>query len=73
MSELKTKVLRSMNTLPEQQQHEVLRFIEYLQTRENASFIAYVNAQTRQAVEAKQRGEHFTSLAELQQEYAQTV
>ena len=73
MSELNTKIFRTIKTLPDKQKHEVLRFIEYLRMYDNASFIAYVNEQTRQAVEAKQRGEHFTSLAELQQEYAQTI
>ena len=72
-SELNTKIMRSMKTLADQQKRELLKFIEYLKMRENASFIAYVNERTQQAMDAKQRGEHFTLLAELQEEYAQKL
>lgn len=69
-SELDTKIIKSINALPENHQREVLRFIEYLKMIENASFLAYVNERTRKSMAAKQRGEHFTSLEELRQEYA---
>ncbi len=72
-SELNTKIMRSMKTLADKQKRELLKFIEYLKMRENASFIAYVNERTRHAVEAKQQGEHFTGLTELQEEYAQKL
>jgi hypothetical protein len=70
---LDTRITRHVNRLTDHHKREVLRFIEYLKTREDGSFLAYVNERTQQALVAKQRGEHFTSLAELQQEYAQTL
>lgn len=71
-SELDTRIIRIINALPERHKLEVLRFTEYLKMRDNATFLAYVNGRTRKAVEAKQRGERFTSLEDLQQEYAKT-
>jgi len=47
-----------------------LNFIEFLRIREEKSFIKYVNKRTKEAMEAKNRGEHFPSLEELQREYA---
>jgi len=70
---LDTRITRHVTSLTDHHKREVLRFIEYLKTAEEASFLAYVNARTQQALVAKQRGEHFTSLAELQQEYAPTL
>ncbi len=70
LSKLNTQLVRNIGILSEQHKREVLRFIEYLRTQENTGFLAYVNARTRQAVEDKRRGKHFTTLAELQQEYA---
>ena len=53
----------------EQAKRELLAFLDYLRSNENASFIAYVNERTQQASSARERGEHFYSLAELQAEY----
>ena len=55
------------------QKHELLAFLDYLRSNEDASFIAYVNDRTRQAVAAKTRGDHFFSVAELQAEYGRVV
>ncbi len=60
-------------TLTASQQREVFAFLDYLRSNEDASFIAYVNERTRQAIQAKERGEHFFSLAELQAEYGRVV
>ncbi len=60
----------NIKRLQKKQKREVLKFIEYLRTRENSSFIEYINDRTMQAVEAKKSGKHFTSLEELQREYA---
>jgi hypothetical protein len=70
MTELSKQIIMSVKTLPDRQKREVLRFIEYLRTTEDASFSDYVNQRTQQALEARKRGEHFTLLEELQQEYA---
>jgi len=49
---------------------ELLKFAEYLQLYEDSSFIEYINERTQQAVQEKKSGKHFTSLEELQREYA---
>lgn len=69
-SELNTKIMMRMKTLADQQKRELLKFIDYLKMRDDASFLAYVNDRTQQALAAKQQGEHFSELAELQEEYA---
>ena len=66
-------LVKRIAALTASQQREVLAFLDYLRSNEDASFIAYVNERTRQAVQAKERGEHFFSLAELQAEYGCTV
>jgi hypothetical protein len=49
---------------------QLLKFAEYLQLYEDSSFIEYINERTRQAVQEKKSGKYFTSLEELQREYA---
>ena len=69
-SVLNQQILAHVKKLPEKEKREVLNFIEYLKIREDRTFIDYVNARTKAAIDAKERGEHFSSLEELQQEYA---
>jgi len=56
--------------LPERDKREILDFIEFLKIREDRSFIEYIDSRTKEAIEARKRGESFTSLQELQKEYA---
>ncbi len=69
-SELNERIFETVKELPEKEKREVLNFIKYLRIKEERSFIEYVNQRTKETAEAKKRGEHFTSLQELQQEYA---
>ncbi len=69
-SALNEQIFERVEALPEKEKREVLDFIEFLRIREDRTFIEYVNARTQAAIQARQRGEHFTSLDELQQEYA---
>ena len=69
-SVLNQQILEQVKELPEKERREVLNFIEYLKIREDRAFIDYVNKRTQEAVEAKKCGEQFTSLEELQKEYA---
>ena len=69
-SALNQQILAHVKKLPEKEKREVLNFIEYLKIREDRTFIDYVNTRTKAAIDAKKRGEHFSSLEELQQEYA---
>jgi hypothetical protein len=68
--EINREITRNIKILHESQKQEVLKFIEYLQIKENSSFIEYINERTHQAVEARNKGIPFTSLEELQREYA---
>ncbi|GAK52513.1 hypothetical protein U14_03764 [Candidatus Moduliflexus flocculans] len=73
ISSINQSLVKKIAALTASQQREVLAFLDYLRSNENASFIAYVNERTRQAVQAKERGEHFFSVAELQAEYGSRV
>ncbi len=68
--ELSTELRVKIKKLPEKKKTELLKFVAYLQLDEDSSFIEYINERTRQAVQEKKSGKHFTSLEELQQEYA---
>ncbi len=69
-SELNELILKNIQSLPEKEKRDVLNFIEFLKIKEDRSFIEYVNKRTNEAIEAKKRGEQFTSLEELQKDYA---
>jgi hypothetical protein len=68
--ELEKLILRSIQELEDKHKREILDFIEFLKIREDRTFIEYVKRRTEEAINAKKRGERFTSLQELQQEYA---
>ncbi len=68
--ELSIELRIKLKKLPERKKTELFKFIDYLHLNEDSSFIEYINERTRQAVQAKQSGKHFTSLEELQREYA---
>jgi len=63
-------ILRNVQGLTDKEKKEVLNFIEYIRIKEDRSFIEYVDRRTREALEAKRRGEQFFSLKELQKDYA---
>jgi len=58
-----------LEELSERNLQEVLHFVEFLRIRENSEFIDYVNLRTQQALSARERGEKFYTLQELQKEY----
>ncbi len=68
--ELSIELRTKLKKLPEEKKSELFKFIDYLYLHEDSSFIEYINERTRQAVQAKKNGKHFTSLEELQREYA---
>lgn len=63
-------ILERVRGLPDKEKKEVLDFIEFIKIREDQSFVDYVNRRAKDAMEARKRGEKFTSLQELQKEYA---
>ncbi len=54
---------------PGNEKRELLNSIEHEKIRKDHLFIDYVNTRSNAAVEMKKRGEYFSSLEELQQEY----
>ena len=69
-AKLEELIVRGIKELSNREKQEVLIFIEFLRIREDQPFIEYVNWRTQEAIEAKKRGEVFSSLEELQKEYA---
>lgn len=69
-AKLNDLILRNVQGLTDKEKEEVLNFIEYIRIKEDRSFIEYVDRRTREALEAKRRGEQFFSLKELQKDYA---
>jgi hypothetical protein len=63
-------ISQRIQDLPEREKREVIDFIEFLKIRKDRSFIEYVDSRTKEAIEARKRGESFTSLEELQKDYA---
>ena len=69
-AKLNELIIKDIKELSDREKQEVLNFIELLRIKEDRSFIEYVNWRTQKAIEAKKRGEVFSSLEELQEEYA---
>ena len=62
-------IMDNILVLPDQDKKELLNYIKYLKVKEDQSFIDYVNRQTEKVAEDRRKGEKFTSLGELQDEY----
>ena len=61
-------LLENINSLSEKELDEVLTFVEFLKLREERWFIDYVNERTSETLQAKEAGEKFVTLEELQRE-----
>lgn len=72
LSTLHERVYEEIKQLSDQQLQEVLLFIEFLNIREDKEFTEYVNERTQQALDARERGERFYCLEELQREFSET-
>ncbi|MBI1926897.1 hypothetical protein HYR99_21965 [Candidatus Poribacteria bacterium] len=66
---LKEQIIQRLEKLPQAKLNEVLLFVEFLSAREPFELTAYVNERSEQARKAKQRGEKFYTLEELQKEF----
>ena len=66
---VRERVVESLQDLSSEQVKEVLNFMEFLRIKENQEFIEYVNQRTRSAMEAKKKGQYFSTLEELKREY----
>ncbi len=70
VAKLNELILKNIQELSEKEKKEILSFIEYLKIKEDQSFIEYVNKRTKEAMEAKRRGEKFAALEDLQRDHA---
>ncbi len=61
-------LLERVNSLSKKELDEVLTFVEFLKIREKPWFIDYVNERAREALQAKEAGEKFVTIEELQLE-----
>ena len=68
-SALQEQVYEKLKNLSDIQLREILLFIEFVNTREDKEFIAYVNERTKLALEARKKGQKFYTLEELQREF----
>jgi len=70
LAKLNNLILKNIQMLSDKEKKEVLSFIEYIMIKEDRSFVDYVNRRTKEAMEAKRRGERFIPLDEIQRDYA---
>ena len=70
VAKLNELIFRNIQELSDKEKKEILSFIEYLKIKEDQSFIEYVDKRTKEAMDAKRRGEKFASLKDLQRDYA---
>jgi len=68
-TDVKKRIAFELNGLPQKSVLEVFDFIEFLKLREDQWFINFVNQRTKSALEAKKKGQRFSSLKEVQKEY----
>ncbi len=61
-------LLDRVNSLSEKELDEVLTFVEFLKIREKPWFVDYVDERTSEALQAKEAGEKFVTIEELQRE-----
>jgi len=68
--ELEKLIVYGILELSTREKEEVLNYIEFLKVKEKRDVIEYINMRTREAMDKKKRGKVFSSLQELQKEYA---
>jgi len=68
--ELEKLIVYGILELSTREKEEVLNYIEFLKVKEKRDVIEYINLRTREAMDKKKRGKVFSSLQELQKEYA---
>ena len=73
LTEFDQIIIEKLIHLPDNEKKEILNFIEYMQIKQDRSFIDYVNERSKKAISAIAAGEKFTSLKELQAEYGKKI
>jgi acetate kinase len=70
MSKLDELILYGIRELSPREKEEVLSYIQFMKIKEREDVIEYINMRAKEAIDSKKRGKVFSSLKELQKEYA---
>jgi acetate kinase len=70
VSKLDELIVYGIQELSPREKEEVLNYIEFLKIKEKQDVIEYINMRAKEAIDCKKRGRVFSSLQELQKEYA---
>ena len=73
LNEVDKIIIEKLIDLPPEDKKEVLNFIEFIQIKQDRSFIDYVNERSIKAVKDIEEGNRLFSLKELQAEYGKKV
>ena len=70
ISRIDELIVYGIRELSFREKEEVLNYIEFMKIKEKRDVIEYINMRAKEAIDSKKRGEVFSSLQELQKEYA---
>ena len=73
LNEVDKIIIEKLINLPPDEKKEVLNFIEFMQIKQDRSFIDYVNERAKKAIKDMEKGEKLISLKELQAEYGKKI
>ena len=73
LNEVDKIIIEKLIDLPTEEKKEVLNFIEFMQIKQDRSFIDYVNERSKKAIKDMDGGEKLFSLKELQAEYGKKI
>ena len=73
LNEVDKIIIEKLIDLPIEEKKEVLNFIEFMQIKQDRSFIDYVNERSKKAIKDMDGGKKLFSLKELQAEYGKKI
>jgi hypothetical protein len=73
LNEVDKIIIEKLINLPPDEKKEVLNFIEFMQIKQDRSFVDYVNERSKKAIKDMEKGDNLISLKELQAEYGKKI
>jgi len=70
ISKIDELIVYGIRELSSRENEEVLNYIEFMKIKEKRDVIEYINMRAKEAIDSKKKGKGFSSLQELQKEYA---
>ncbi|MEA3361553.1 MAG: hypothetical protein U9R17_19390 [Thermodesulfobacteriota bacterium] len=70
ISKIDELIVYGIRELSSREKEEVLNYIEFMKIKEKRDVIEYINMRAKEAIDSKKKGKVFSSLQELQKEYA---